>query len=107
MSDEPCYDFYAAIRTIIVRAAAAETNGNLSQAFQVAGWEARRYQLQIEMLQAELERLLALTAQPANTPSYTPALPKRLACHHADRMDAARVVDGDLPPWMIDCSEPH
>ena len=107
MPDQQSYDFYAAIRAIIARAAAAETSGNLPHAFQVARSEAQRYQRQIEALQGELERLLALTAQPPNTPRDMPTLPKRLACHHADRIDAARLVEGDLPPWMIDCSEPH
>jgi hypothetical protein len=107
MPDQQRYDFYAAIRTIIDRAAAAETSGSLPHALQVARSEAQRYQRQIEMLQAELERLLALTAQPPTAPSDPRTRPKRLACHHADRVDATRIVEGDLPPWMIDCSEPH
>lgn len=107
MAVEQDYDFYAAIRTIIARAATAETSGDLPHTLHAARLEALRYQRQIEMLQAELERLLALTAQPPNVPRHTPTIAKRLACHHADRSDAARIVEGDLPPWMIDCSEPH
>jgi hypothetical protein len=107
MTAEPSYDFHATLRAILSRVAAAEAAGHVSQELQTARRDALRYQRQLAVLQAELERMLALLDQPAGQSATRFAPAKRLACHHADSADAARLIEGDLPPWMIDCSEPH
>jgi hypothetical protein len=107
MTQQPSYDFRAALHTILSRLAEAEKTGSSSEELSSIRRDALRYGRQLDVLQAELERMLARTApSPEHTaPQIVP--PKRLACHHADSADAARLIEGDLPPWMIDCSEPH
>ncbi|HEX6288328.1 MAG TPA: hypothetical protein VFZ66_04015 [Herpetosiphonaceae bacterium] len=104
---EQHYDFYGAIRTLLSRTS-AEGTGDVPDRLRAAHHEALRYRRQLDALRAELERLLAETSAPTAPPGRGgPAPSKRLACHHADRADATRLVEGDLPPWMVDCSEPH
>ncbi|HEY0602130.1 MAG TPA: hypothetical protein VGD58_04420 [Herpetosiphonaceae bacterium] len=107
MTHQPSYDFRAALHTILSRIAEAETTGSTSEELASIRQDALRYGRQLDVLQAELERMLAQTAPAAGNvvPRAMPS--KRLACHHADSADAARLIEGDLPPWMIDCSEPH
>lgn len=107
MTHEPSYDFRAALHTILARIAAAETTGSGSEELWSIRRDALRYRRQLDLLQAELERLLAQTERTAGHVAPQAMPPKRLACHHADSADAARLIEGDLPPWMIDCSEPH
>ncbi|MBV9788473.1 MAG: hypothetical protein JOZ51_09895 [Chloroflexi bacterium] len=107
MTTESSYDFHAALRAILAQVAEAEAAGRDSQELQSARRDALRYQRQLAVLQAELERMLAQLDQPTSHSATRFAPSKRLACHHADSADAARLIDGDLPPWMIDCSEPH
>ena len=107
MTTEPSYDFHAALRTILARVDEAETSGHISQELESVRRDALRYGRQLAVLQAELERMLAQLDQPAGQRATQFAPSKRLACHHADSADADRLIEGDLPPWMIDCSEPH
>lgn len=107
MTHEPSYDFRAALHTILSRIAEAETTESTSEELWSIRRDALRYGRQLDLLQAELERLLAQTDRAAGQVAPRAMPPKRLACHHADSADAARLIEGDLPPWMIDCSEPH
>ncbi|HEY0737941.1 MAG TPA: hypothetical protein VGD69_23690 [Herpetosiphonaceae bacterium] len=108
MTHQPSYDFRAALHTILTRIAEAETMGSDSEELGSIRRDALRYGRQLDVLQAELERMLTQTDRTAAGHVVSRAMPsKRLACHHADSADAARLIEGDLPPWMIDCSEPH